>query len=84
MTSLDFEGMASKREEEAGALDDNHIWMTIISKFVLMEFPITDKVTMMIDAVGGDQLVVINALEASVKNELISQDQANEIRAVLI
>ena len=70
--------MADTREKEAAELDDSEIWMTIISKFALLDMPIEPKIEMMMQATG-DKEIVVKALEACVANHLIQQSQADEI-----
>lgn len=70
--------MAETREKEAAELDDNEIWMTIVSKFALLDMPIDAKIEMMMQATG-DKEIVIKALNACVANNLIQQSQASEI-----
>ena len=76
---MSFREMAAKREQEAEKLDETEIWISIVSKFVTMEFDISNRAEMLMQAVGGDKEIIRNALVACVKSELISNDQAEEM-----
>ena len=76
---MSFKEMATNREEEAHHLDDDEIWMAIVSKFVLMEFDLNYRSEMLLQAVGGDKDIIINALDNCVKNEILSKTQAKEM-----
>lgn len=76
---MDFREMAETRENEASELGDGEIWMSIVSKFVLLDMPIDSKIEMMLLATGNEREIVEKALQASVKNNLIQESQANEI-----
>lgn len=76
---MSFKEMATEREEEAQELDDTEIWMAIVSKFVLMEFDLTYRAEMLLQAVGGDKDIIKNALDNCVKNEFLSKIQAEEM-----
>ncbi|MHA2027874.1 MAG: hypothetical protein ACW99A_00165 [Candidatus Kariarchaeaceae archaeon] len=73
------EEMASKREEEAKLLEDSEIWMAIVSKFVLMEFDLSNRAEMLLQAVGGDKEIIQKALEECVKHDIVTEDQALEM-----
>ena len=76
---MSFKEMATNREEEAHHLDDDEIRMAIVSKFVLMEFDLNYRSEMLLQAVGGDKDIIINALDNCVKNEILSKTQAEEM-----
>lgn len=76
---MSFREMAAKREQEAGQLDDAEIWISIVSKFVTMDFDITNRAEMLLQAVGGDKEIIKNALVSCVENDLLSEDQAEEM-----
>lgn len=76
---MSFREMAAKREQEAEQLADAEIWIAIVSKFVTMDFDITNRAEMLLQAVGGDKKIIKNALVSCVENDLLSQDQAEEM-----
>jgi len=76
---MSFREMAAKREQEAAELNDAEIWIAIVSKFVTMEFDISNRAEMLMQAVGGDKEIIKNALASCVENELLSEDQAEEM-----
>ncbi len=76
---MSFKEMATEREEEAQQLDDIEIWTAIVSKFVLMEFDLTYRAEMLLQAVGGDKDIIRDALNNCVKNNVLSKIQAEEM-----
>lgn len=76
---MTFREMAAKREQEAASLEEDEIWVAIVSKFALMEFPIENRVEMLLQAVGGDKAIIKNALISCVKSSLISEEVAEEM-----
>ena len=76
---MSFREMAAEREQDAANLEDTEIWVAIVSKFVLMDFPIENRAEMLLQAVGGDKEIIINALIACVKSSLNTENAADEM-----
>lgn len=80
---MSFREMAAQREQEASQLQDDEIWASIVSKFVLLEFPVKNKAEMLLQACGNDQEIIEKALQSCVTSSIINQDQASEMIAAV-
>ena len=75
--------MAARREVEAAKLSEDEIWVSIISKFALLELPIENRIEMMLQAMNDDKSLIQHYLKLCVRQNLIGETLMTEVLSQL-